>query len=94
MTTFRTLESPTCCGVHDVTGKAGANDQGGRHETRQYRCFGRSADDRGDTPSRRETRRERTQPVNENAILLVGAVSIATVVVTVIKGYVSSNLPK
>ncbi|MSS44714.1 hypothetical protein FYJ43_01275 [Cutibacterium sp. WCA-380-WT-3A] len=30
----------------------------------------------------------------ENAILLVGAVSIATVVVTVIKGYVSSNLPK
>lgn len=30
----------------------------------------------------------------ENAILLVGAVSIATVVVTVIKGYVSSSLPK
>ena len=30
----------------------------------------------------------------ENAILLVGAVSIATVVVTVIKGYVTSNLPK
>jgi len=30
----------------------------------------------------------------ENAILLGGAVSIATVVVTVIKGYVSSNLPK
>ena len=30
----------------------------------------------------------------ENAIWLVGAVSIATVVVTVIKGYVSSNLPK
>ena len=63
MTTFHTLASPTRYGAHDVTGKAGANDQGGRHET-------------------------------ENAILLVGAVSIATVVVTVIKGYVSSNLPK
>ena len=72
MTTLRTLESPTCCGVHDVTGKAGANDQGGRHETRQYRCFGRSADDRGDTPSRRETRRERTQPVNRKRHLVSG----------------------
>ena len=72
MTTFRTLESPTCCGVHDVTGKAGANDQGGRHETRQYRCFRRSADDRGDTPSRRETRRERTQPVNRKRHLVSG----------------------
>ena len=55
MTTFHTLASPTRYGAHDVTGKTGANDQGGRHETRQYRCF---------------------------------------VVVTVIKGYVSSNLPK
>ena len=72
MTTFRTLESPTRCGVHDVTGKAGANDQGGRHETRQYRCFRRSADDRGDTPSRRETRRERTQPVNRKRHLVSG----------------------
>lgn len=72
MTTFRTLESPTRCGVHDVTGKAGANDQGGRHETHQYRCFGRSADDRRDTPSRRETRRERTQPVNRKRHLVSG----------------------
>lgn len=94
MTTFRTLESPTRCGVHDVTGKAGANDQGGRHETHQYRCFGRSADDRRDTPLVEKRDERGLSQSTENAILLVGAVSIATVVVTVIKGYVSSNLPK
>ena len=46
-------------------------------------------------PSLVEKRDERgLSQSTENAILLVGAVSIATVVVTVIKGYVSSNLPK
>ena len=85
MTMPRTLDTPTCNGASDVTGKAGANDQGGRHETCQHRRVppvGEKRDERGLSQS------------TENAILLVGAVSIATVVVTVIKGYVTSNLPK
>lgn len=43
-------------------------------------------------PARRDERG--LSQSTENAILLVGAVSIATIVVTVIKGYVTANLPK
>ena len=103
MTMPRTLDTPTCNGASDVTGKAGANDQGGRHETCQHRRVPCPADDGAHPAGPREAR---IPPVGEkrderglsqsteNAILLVGAVSIATVVVTVIKGYVTSNLPK
>lgn len=43
-------------------------------------------------PARRDERG--LSQSTENAVLLAGAVAIAIIVVTVIKGYVQKNLPK